>query len=161
MELIALYDIRLRVGSCQNDRGDQTKADILLDVREKLSAIHFWQIQIEQDQIRTRSSGVGASTPQKSQRLHAVTRDVQFDSSVSFAEGFLRQPDIARIVLDQQHFDRHTVFANDVQDLLPPAKANRKVEPCPSCDSTEIRPPCRSTILLQIANPIPVPANSP
>ena len=29
--------------------------------------------------------------------------------------------------------------------------------PWPGRDSTQIRPPCRSTILLQIASPIPVP----
>ena len=32
-----------------------------------------------------------------------------------------------------------------------------KVLPCPSSDSTSIRPPNRSTILLQIGNPSPVP----
>ena len=47
---------------------------------------------------------------------------------------------------------------HDVLSL--PAKAKRKVEPCPGCDSTEMLPPCRSTIFLQMANPMPVPANS-
>ena len=32
--------------------------------------------------------------------------------------------------------------------------------PCPSSDSTQMLPPCRSTIFLQIARPMPVPANS-
>ena len=32
-----------------------------------------------------------------------------------------------------------------------------KVAPCPGSDSTQIRPPWRSTILLQIARPMPVP----
>ena len=39
-------------------------------------------------------------------------------------------------------------------------KREAKVEPCPGCDSTEMLPPCRSTIFLQMANPMPVPANS-
>jgi hypothetical protein len=41
-----------------------------------------------------------------------------------------------------------------------PARTNLNVEPCPGSDCTEIRPPCRSTIFLQMANPIPVPENS-
>ena len=35
-----------------------------------------------------------------------------------------------------------------------------RIEPCPGWDSTEMVPPCRSTIFLQIASPMPVPANS-
>jgi hypothetical protein len=37
---------------------------------------------------------------------------------------------------------------------------NRKVAPSPGCDSTQILPPCFSTIRLQIASPIPVPGIS-
>ncbi len=33
----------------------------------------------------------------------------------------------------------------------------KKVDPCPSADSTQIRPRYRSTIRWQIANPMPVP----
>ena len=36
----------------------------------------------------------------------------------------------------------------------------RKVDPSPGFDSTQIRPPCRSTILAQVARPRPVPGNS-
>ena len=37
---------------------------------------------------------------------------------------------------------------------------NRNVEPLPSSDSTQILPPCRSMMRLQIASPIPVPGSS-
>src|SRR5215813_1603544 len=37
---------------------------------------------------------------------------------------------------------------------------NKNVAPWPHCDSTQIRPPWRSTIFLQIANPMPVPGYS-
>jgi hypothetical protein len=40
------------------------------------------------------------------------------------------------------------------------ARSKLNVEPRPGCDSTEILPPCRSTIFLQMASPTPVPANS-
>ena len=35
-----------------------------------------------------------------------------------------------------------------------------KVAPLPGCDSTQIRPPWRSTIVLQMARPMPVPGYS-
>src|ERR1035438_8380644 len=35
---------------------------------------------------------------------------------------------------------------------------NLKVDPRPGSDSTQMRPPCLSTIVLQIAKPTPVPA---
>lgn len=36
-------------------------------------------------------------------------------------------------------------------------RANEKVDPLPSSDSTQIRPPCWSTTCLAIASPSPVP----
>src|ERR1700733_7649536 len=55
----------------------------------------------------------------------------------------------------------HTFHSDEAHDCVSlPTKAKRNVEPCPGCDSTEILPPCRSTIFLQIANPMPVPSKS-
>jgi hypothetical protein len=39
-------------------------------------------------------------------------------------------------------------------------KVKKKVEPSPGSDSTQIRPPWRSTIFLQMARPMPVPGYS-
>src|ERR1700687_1814823 len=80
---------------------------------------------------------------------------------VGVAEGFLRQPDVTGIVLDQKNFHGHIVPSDKIHEFLSlSSKAKRKVDPCPTCDSTEMVPPCRSTIFLQMANPMPVPANS-
>ena len=111
-------------------------------------------------------SGRGASTclpvlPQKRHGLHAVASHVQVDGSVGVTEGLPRQPDIAGAVFDQENFYGHTFTSYGFHDGLSLAvKPKRKVEPSPGWDSTEMLPPCRSTIFLQIANPMPVPANS-
>src|SRR6202034_1112948 len=70
-------------------------------------------------------------------------------------------PHIAGAIFNQQDLYRHAVTSDDVHIFLSvPCMVNRNVDPWPSCDSTEIAPPCLSTIFLQIASPIPVPANS-
>ena len=44
-----------------------------------------------------------------------------------------------------------------VMDYLLCGIVKRKVVPCPGVDSTQMRPPCRSTIFLQMESPMPVP----
>src|SRR5476649_2210720 len=87
------------------------------------------------------------------------------DELVNRAEYFLHQPDVSGTVFDQKDLNCGTLsfggFHNFLHNFLSlSVKANRNVDPRPGCDSTEILPPCRSTIFLQIAKPIPVPANS-
>ena len=60
-------------------------------------------------------SGRGAWTlvafaPQEGHGLHAVGGHVQAHGLVGVAEGFLRQPDIAGTVFDQEHFYGHVFF---------------------------------------------------
>src|SRR5208282_6903441 len=75
--------------------------------------------------------------------------------------GFLCQPHISGTVFDQENMDGHVFFFDGFHDFFSfPAKAKLKVDPCPGWDSTEMVPPCRSTIFLQMAKPMPVPANS-
>src|SRR5271154_742270 len=86
---------------------------------------------------------------------------MQMNGFIGLAESLLRQPDIAGTVFDKQNFYGHTISSDQFHQFLSlPARANRNVEPCPGSDSTEMLPPWRSTIFLQIANPMPVPANS-
>src|SRR5680860_384773 len=103
---------------------------------------------------------VGPLSSHKSHGLHAVGSNMQLDGSIGSVEDFLGQPDITGTVFDQENIPELTVLLHDFHDFLPlPFKAKRKVEPCPGFDSTEMLPPCRSTIFLQMANPMPVPAN--
>ena len=50
--------------------------------------------------------------PQKGHGLHAVGGHVQMDGPIGIAEGFLRQPDIAGTVFDQENFYGHTVSSD-------------------------------------------------
>src|SRR5688572_24756736 len=96
---------------------------------------------------------------EKLHRLHSVADHVQMDRSVGVAQGFPRQPGVTGAVFDQQHLDRQTTASDRFHDCpLLPVRANRNVEPRPGSDSTEMLPPCRSTIFLQIDKPMPVPA---
>src|ERR1700682_861113 len=98
---------------------------------------------------------------QKRHGLYAVSSHVHTDGPVGVAENLLRQPDVTGAVFDQENLDRQTFSSACFHDFpSPSAKSQRKVEPWPSCDWTEMLPPCRSTIFLQMANPMPVPANS-
>src|SRR3984893_16195679 len=76
-------------------------------------------------------------------------------------ERFSREPDIAGAVLNQKNFDSFRVHSNQLHHLsFPSGRVKEKVEPFSGCDSTQILPPSRSSIFLQMANPIPVPLNS-
>ena len=56
-------------------------------------------------------------------------------------------------------FPREAVFGNEetAHDRHPPGSAMKNVVPCPGSESSQIRPPCRSTMTLTIVRPIPVP----
>jgi putative ABC transport system permease protein len=60
--------------------------------------------------------------------------------------------------------DLHAKVGDSLAITTPNGTVNVRVveivEPLPGSDATDILPPCRSTIFLQIARPIPVPANS-
>ena len=60
-----------------------------------LAAIHFREIKVEKDKIRSRGIDVGAFPPQKCHGLHAVGDYVQMDGLIRIAKGLSRQADIA------------------------------------------------------------------
>src|SRR5271163_692715 len=103
--------------------------------------------------------------PEKGQSLDPIGGHVQVNARVNSVKGFLRQPDISGTVFDEQNFYWHTVTSigttADIHEFLSvPSREKRKVEPSPSLDSTAMLQPWRSAIFLQIARPMPVPANS-
>src|SRR6185369_2719437 len=161
LQLIAFHDIGLCIGGGQDDGRYRPQRFVRLDLRQYLPTVHFGKVQVQQDEIGARGAGVAPHARQKRHRLDAVERDVQVDRPVGLEQSFLCQSHVAGTVFDQQHFDRranHSVGTRHIALLS--GSANRNVEPCPSWDSTLISPPCRSTIFLQIASPMPVPANS-
>ena len=76
LQLIASCDIRFELGSGQDDRGNRFQFRIRLDEGEHLAAIHFGEIEVEQDEIGTRCVNMDALAPQKSHGLNAVRRHV-------------------------------------------------------------------------------------
>lgn len=62
-ELIAFHNICFRMGSSQDDRRDRLQAVILLDVSQNLAAIHFGEVQIQQDNIQASGMSVGPLMP--------------------------------------------------------------------------------------------------
>ncbi len=92
-----------------------------------------------------------ALATQELDRLGAIARDVEVVLDLALAQRFLGEPDVARVVLDQQDLDLLAMH----HELL--GTVNDTVEPRPGVDSTQIFPPWRSTIFLQIARPMPVP----
>ena len=64
-------------------------------------------------------------------------------------------------VFHQQDFDRPEFFGGFMAaSLSRSGMVKEKVEPLPGSDSTQMRPPWRSTIFLQMARPMPVPGYS-
>src|ERR1035438_1668108 len=85
----------------------------------------------------------------------------QVDMHLGVFKRFPRQPNIAGTILHHENFDSFRVHSNQFRHFPSSGRAKEKVEPFSGCDSTQILPPSRSTIFLQMANPIPVPSNSP
>ena len=88
------------------------------DLCQNLAAIHFGQVQVQQDKIRAKGMQVGTFMPQKSHGLDSVHNHVQMDEGIGFTEGFLGQPNISGIVFDQENLYRHTVAADQLHDFL-------------------------------------------
>jgi hypothetical protein len=104
VELISFCNIPLRARSGQDHYGYSLETIVLLDVSQNLAAIHFGEIQIEQDEIGSGSTVVGRLVLEKGNGLHAVGRHMQMDIWIGVAEGFLGQPNIAGIVFYQEDF---------------------------------------------------------
>ena len=83
---------------------------IALDLSQDLAAIHLGEVQIQQDQVRARGVDVSSLVPQEGHGLHSVGSHVQVDGHVGIAEGFLRQPDIAGTVFDQENLHGRAVL---------------------------------------------------
>ena len=72
MVSIAIQNVLFKIGSGQNYGWDGSQVLVFLDKREKLAAIHSWQVQIEQNELRPRSADVRPFFSQKGHCLHAV-----------------------------------------------------------------------------------------
>ena len=85
---------------------------------ENLAAIHFRQIQVQQNEVRPRGVLVFALPPEKRHGLHAVGSQMQGDRSIDVAKGLPRQPGIAGIVFNQENLHGPRFIFDDIHDLV-------------------------------------------
>src|SRR5579864_2631720 len=100
---------------------------------------------------------VGSELLEERHRLDAVLYDMKRVPQFALLQGLSRQPDVPRIVLDQQNVDRRMVVALHAIASGAEGNVKKNVVPAPGAESTQMRPFRRVTIRLQIARPIPVP----
>ena len=100
------------------------------------------QIQIQQHQIRERNFAVGVGLFHEMKGSLTVLHNDQFAVEIVFFQSAAHQKYIPRIVLSQQYCDR----CAHGHRYSPPGRVKKNVEPLPSSDSAQMRPPVRSTI---------------
>ena len=69
-----------------------------LDARQNFTAMQFWQIQLEQDDMWARRDEIASLVLQKIHGLSAVSHYVQPRSWIDFAQNLTHQPDVAFVV---------------------------------------------------------------
>src|SRR5262245_9825531 len=99
---------------------------------------------------------------QEVQGLGAIAGHAEVVDDVGLLERLLGQHHVPEAVLHQEDLDR-LIGVRETHSRVPSGivgMVNENVLPRPGWLSTQIRPPCRSTIFLQTARPIPVPGYS-
>src|ERR1700682_3227359 len=95
---------------------------------------------------------------QKCHCLCPVRGYVQVDVHLGILERLSRKPHIAGAVFNQKNVNWRCSIYHAASAVS--GKPKKNVEPFAGWDSTQILPPSRSSIFLQMANPIPVPPHS-
>src|SRR5665213_2408183 len=93
------------------------------------------------------------------QGLFPVPNHMKLRLQLGSLEAFANQSDVSGRIFYDQDFNVVLFRYDHFQSFLF-GKVKKKVAPELGWDSTQIRPPCRSTMRLQIASPIPVPEYS-
>jgi len=108
-------------------------------------AVHYRQLDVHQDEV-------GPLLCYGDERLLAVLhlRDLKIGRGQHIANDL----PIIRLILYHQNALGH---ASSTCRSTITGSVKVKVEPCPGCDSTQIRPPCISMMRLDMASPKPVP----
>src|SRR5665213_1099213 len=156
MQVVAAQHVLLGLRGGEHDHRDAAQIGVALHFGQHLSAVQPGKVEIEQHEVRPRRLAVLRLTPQHGQGLGAVLRHRQVVADMSLAQRLARQPHVAGVVLHQQDLDRPPVHVC----VSIAGRVKRKVLPWPSADSTQMRPPWRSTIFLHTARPMPVPGYS-
>src|SRR5262249_13297368 len=127
------------------DDWNRSHRGIGLDLARDLVAVHDAQLDTHEDEIGSRFCHC-------CKRLLAILGFSDF--VIGAGEHIADDLAIIRLILHHQNALAHAV-STCRSTITGSVKAN--VEPCPSCDSTQILPPCISMMRLDIASPKPVP----
>ena len=159
MERVALQDVLLSFRCRQDDDRDRSQVFVFLDLAQDLPSILPGQVEVEKDNVGAGRPGVLVLASKEGHRLDPVVHDVKVVADLALAQSLARQAHVAGVVLDEQDFHRNAngVRVHDSSAPFDLGMLKEKVVPLPGCDSTQIRPPCRSTMRLHTARPMPVP----
>ena len=119
MQVIGLQDILFILRGGQHHHRDTSQPRIVLNLRQDLAAVLFGEVEVEQNQIRTRAISVLALLPQEGHGLHAVGDDVDVIAQLAFLEGFLGQAHVPGVIFDQQKLDRLAIRVLGHSDITP------------------------------------------
>src|SRR5687768_3771424 len=160
VQVVGAQHVFLGLGGGEHHHRVALQVAVGLDLLEHLAPVLLRQVEVEQDDVGPRHVLVLALLAQELHRLDPVLDGVQVAVHLAFAQRFLGQAHVARVVLDQQDLDRPVSLDHQLTPFGL-GSVNRKLDPSPGRDSTQIVPPWRSTTFLQIARPMPVPGYSP
>src|SRR5712692_10871806 len=161
VEVIGAGDIGRCLGGGQDDDGNPPEILVALDLCQDVTAVLARQVEVEQDEIGPDGAGERVLSPEVSERLDAIGHDMQPVADPGLCQRLLHEPRLTWIVLDEEDVAPLSQHLHAASCCAPIAgSVNLNVDPFRGSDSTQIRPPCCSTIFLQMANPIPVPSYS-
>ncbi len=178
-QLVAALNFARIVGRGQHDDGDQRRLRIGLELTQHLDAVNPRHLDVEQQEHRT--GGVfrpayGSLALDEVEGLLAVLESVDAVGQTGPFQVALDQVGVSVVVLDEHDQDRLGCHVGvllvatwvagggsaiaPLRGARPPRRAGRatkKVVPTPAADSSQILPPCRSTIRRTRARPMPSP----
>ena len=163
VEVVAAQDVLFGAGTGEDNDRYASEVFVIFDFGEDFASVFSGQIEVKEDDVRARGIGPSALAPEEFHRVDAVFDHVDTVGDFGVAQGLEGQFSVTGTIFDEEDFDwakvrGHLSIGVSVDGMVRSGREKKKVEPCPGCDSTQIAPPWRSTIFLQMARPMPVPA---
>src|SRR5258706_555245 len=158
VQVIGAQHVLFRLGGGEDHDRDALQCLVGLDFLQHFAAVLLRQVEVEQDDVRTRRVGVLAAAVQEVHRIDAVLAPVELVVDLAFLQRLARQALVTGVVFHQQDLYRRTSVCHG-KSLFGSVMWNWL--PSPSVELTQMRPPWRSTTFLQMARPMPVPGYSP
>src|SRR5439155_21073263 len=112
VERIAPRDVVLGRGRGEDDDRDLLELLVFLDLPEQVAPVPLGQVEIQEDDVGSRTCGVCPFAVEEGRRLQAIRNDVQIVANLAFAQSLSRQPHVAGIVLYEENF--HSLPADSV-----------------------------------------------